>query len=76
MKAKTSITLSEDLLKEVDQIIKGATSRSNFIEQAIKNFLNQKQRENREKIDFDILNQHSDKLNAEAGDVLSYQAEL
>jgi metal-responsive CopG/Arc/MetJ family transcriptional regulator len=76
MKAKTSITLSEDLLKEVDQIIKGATSRSNFIEQAIKNFLSQKQRENREKIDFDILNQHSDKLNAEAGDVLSYQAEL
>ncbi len=76
MKAKTSITLSEDLLKEVDQLIKGATSRSNFIEQAIKNFLNQKQRERREKTDFDILNQHSDKLNAEAGDVLSYQAEL
>jgi len=76
MKAKTSITLSEDLLKEVDQIIKGATSRSNFIEQAIKNFLKQKQRERREKTDFDILNQHSDKLNAEAGDVLSYQVEL
>lgn len=76
MKAKTSITLSEDLLKEVDQIIKGATSRSNFIEQAIKNFLNQKQRERREKTDFNILNNHSDKLNAEAGDVLSYQAEL
>lgn len=76
MKAKTSITLSEDLLKEVDQIIKGATSRSNFIEQAIKNFLNQKQRERREKADLDILNQHSDKLNAEAGDVLSYQVEL
>ena len=76
MKAKTSITLSEDLLKEVDQIINGTTSRSNFIEQAIKNFLNQKQRERREKSDFDILNQHSDKLNAEAGDILSYQAEL
>ncbi len=76
MKAKTSITLSEDLLKEVDQIIKGATSRSNFIEQAIKYFLNQKLRERREKTDFDIINQHSDKLNAEAGDVLSYQAEL
>ena len=76
MKAKTSITLSEDLLKEVDQIIKGATSRSNFIEQAIRNFLNQKQRERREKTDFAILNQHADKLNAEAGDVLSYQVEL
>ena len=76
MKAKISITLSEDLLREVDQIIKGTTSRSNFIEQAVKNFLNQKQRERREKADLDILNQHSDKLNAEAGDVLSYQAEL
>jgi len=76
MKAKTSITLSEDLLKEVDQIIKGATSRSNFIEQAIKNFLKQKQREKRERTDFDILNQHSDRLNTEAGDVLSYQVEL
>ncbi len=76
MKAKTSITLSEDLLREVDQIIKGATSRSNFIEQAIKSFLKQKQRERREKTDIDILNQHSDKLNAEAGDVLSYQVEL
>jgi len=76
MKAKTSITLSEDLLREVDQIIKGATSRSNFIEQAIRSFLNQKQRERREKADLDILNQHSDKLNAEAGEVLSYQVEL
>ncbi len=76
MKVKTSITLSEELLQEIDRIIKGYTNRSTFIEQAIRSYLKQKEQQKRNQADLDILNQHSVRLNREAKDVISYQAEL
>lgn len=76
MKVKTSITLSEELLQEIDKIIKGYTNRSTFIEQAIRSYLKQKEQQKRNQADLDILNQHSVRLNREAKDVISYQVEL
>ncbi len=76
MKVKTSITLSMDLLKEIDTMTKEKSNRSAFIEAALRSYLKKKRKEIREKKDFDILNKVSDKLNKEANDVLSWQVEI
>ncbi len=76
MKIKTSITLSQDLLREIDGIIKGNTNRSVFIEQAIRSYLKQMERDQRNRDDLEILNRHSSRLNREASDVFSFQVEL
>ena len=76
MKVKTSITLSEDILQKIDSIIKESGNRSEFIEQAIRNYIQQRIREHREKQDLEILNRYASRLNKESKDVLSYQVEL
>ena len=73
MKVKTSITLSKNLLKEIDAIISKSGNRSLFIEEAIKNYLTHKKRDLRNKNDLEIINRSADELNREANDVLSYQ---
>jgi len=76
MKIKTSITLSKDLLEEIDTIVEDSTSRSNFIELALRNHLEHRRRLKREKTDLKIINRSADKLNKEAQDVLTYQVDL
>lgn len=76
MKVKTSITLSEKLLKEVDRYLGKAGNRSAFFEEAIQDYLVQKAHQMREAKDLEILNQKTDALNREAKDVLSYQVDL
>ena len=76
MKVKTSVTLSEDVLKEVDSNTKGAASRSSFIEEAVRSYLLQKRRERRDRSDSAILDEHAERLNEEAADVLGYQVDL
>jgi metal-responsive CopG/Arc/MetJ family transcriptional regulator len=76
MKIKTSITLSKELLREIDRIIEGHTNRSTFIEQAIRSYLKQREREQRNSVDLEILNKHAARLNREASDVISFQVEL
>ena len=77
MKIKTSITLSEELLKILD---KRATqlkrNRSDYIEAAVWAFLRQSARAERNARDLEILNRRADDLNAEALDVLDYQLRL
>jgi len=74
MKVKTSITLSEDLLKAVDQrTTQQKTTRSDFIEVAVRAFLRQLIREEQNARDLEIINRHADALNKEAADVLEYQ---
>ncbi len=76
MKIKTSITLSEELLKEVDRYLGRSGNRSAFFEEAIQGHLAHKAHQIREAKDLDILNQQADVLNREVKDVLSYQADL
>ena len=76
MKVKICIALSEELLKKIDLIIGGYTNRSAFIEQAIRNYIKTKEREERNKADLETLNKHSAKLNREASNVISYQVKL
>jgi metal-responsive CopG/Arc/MetJ family transcriptional regulator len=76
MKVKTSITLSEDLLKVISEYSEDYKNRSEFIEEAIRVFINQLIRKNQDARDLEIINRHADYLNREAADVLTYQVDL
>ena len=49
MKVKTSVSLSQDVLEEIDRIASPGESRSEFIEQALKQHFRLKRREERSK---------------------------
>lgn len=76
MKAKASITLSEDTLKALDALGGEFKNRSEAIENAVVFFLDNRRAKVREQKDLKILNQKADKLNREAKEVLSYQIEV
>ncbi len=72
MKVKTSITLSEDLLDEVDRAA-GSESRSTFIEGVLRGFLRRRALNREQDQDRGILDCVAEALNEEAFDVLQYQ---
>lgn len=76
MKVKTSITLSGDLLDEIDRRSGEFRSRSEFLETAARGYLQQLARGEREQRDLAIINRRAEALNAEAEDVLTYQVPL
>jgi len=76
MKVKTSITLSEELVQSIDGLSGKQRTRSEFIEEAVRDYLERLTRRKRDEEDLAILDHKADKLNKEAEDVLSYQAEL
>jgi metal-responsive CopG/Arc/MetJ family transcriptional regulator len=76
MKVKTSITLSDEVLKTIDLYIGEYRSRSEFLETAARKFIAQLERKEAERRDFEIINRCADSLNAEAEDVLTYQVPL
>ncbi|MEW6378646.1 MAG: ribbon-helix-helix domain-containing protein [bacterium] len=78
MKVKTSITLSEDLLRALDQRSRSGRykNRSEFIETAVRSFIAEAIRNEQNARDLEIINRHADELNEEAEDVLFYQIPL
>jgi metal-responsive CopG/Arc/MetJ family transcriptional regulator len=74
MKVKTSITLSEDLVKILGRY--AADNRSEFIEKALRSFIAQLARNEKTARDIRIINDKAETLNAEAEDVLAYQVKL
>jgi metal-responsive CopG/Arc/MetJ family transcriptional regulator len=73
MKVKTSVTLSEDLLKAIDQRSAQYKNRSDFLEMAAWAFIAQMIRQEQDARDREILDRRADELNQEAMDVLAYQ---
>jgi metal-responsive CopG/Arc/MetJ family transcriptional regulator len=77
MKVKTSITISEELLKVVDKRAKQyKKNRSDFIEAAVLAFIGKLIRDEQNARDLEILNRRADFLNQEAAEVLAYQIPL
>jgi len=76
MKIKTSITISKDLIKEIDNYLGSSGNRSALIEQALREFFAVKTHQMREAKDLEILNKRTKTFNEEAADVLSYQVEI
>jgi len=73
MKVKTSITLSEELLDDVDRAA-GSESRSAFIEGVLRGFLRRRTLNQEQDRDREILDRAASALNDEASDVLEYQS--
>jgi metal-responsive CopG/Arc/MetJ family transcriptional regulator len=76
MKEKTSITLSSDLLVEVDKTAGSRGSRSAFIEGVLREYFKEKVRQAMHRRDAELINANADYLNREAIDVLRYQAPI
>ncbi|MCP5108367.1 MAG: hypothetical protein GY950_33580 [bacterium] len=78
MKLKTSIMLSESLLKEIDEVVDRPDNRSVFIEEVIRDYIEKKKRriKERDRTDLELLNHFADDLNKEAEDSLAYQVDI
>lgn len=74
MKEKTSITLSRDVLQAIDRVAGSKHSRSAVIERVLRRFLRERARAETQARDLERINRAADGLNAEAADVLDYQA--
>jgi metal-responsive CopG/Arc/MetJ family transcriptional regulator len=73
MKIKTSITLSDDLLTNIDRNLGDFKSRSDFIEVAAKNYLSQRARMESDRRDREIIDRRAAAMNKEAEAVLDFQ---
>jgi metal-responsive CopG/Arc/MetJ family transcriptional regulator len=76
MKSKTSITLSRDLVDAVDELTPEGGSRSETIEQLLRESFAIRERRARDLKDLEAIYQHAEQLNEEAEDVLTYQVDL
>lgn len=76
MRQKTSITLSSDILDEIDRNAGSAASRSAFIENVLREYFREKVRAALNARDVELMNANADYLNREMEDVLRYQAPI
>jgi metal-responsive CopG/Arc/MetJ family transcriptional regulator len=82
MKKRISITLSKDLLPEIDLLAGASGSRSAFIEKVLDDHVrNDDHLPNSEwralqQRDLELINANADALNRESLDVLRYQADI
>jgi metal-responsive CopG/Arc/MetJ family transcriptional regulator len=74
VKAKTSVTLSRPLLVKIDRLIGEGASRSAYIEKVLSDHLRDVDWRALQIRDMERINAAADELNAEAMDVLTYQA--
>ena len=73
---KTSITLSEDIVKRVNTVAETGESRSEVIERMLREGFAELDKRERDRRELELINRNADKLSEEAEDVLSYQVEL
>ena len=72
MKKRISITLSSDVLSQIDELAGSKRSRSVVIERAIRNELRLRPSSVGDAIDLERINNAADRLNIEVADVLKY----
>ena len=72
-KAKTSVTLSSNLLKVIDRLA-GSNQRSAWIEIAVRSYTKRELRRERRARELELLNRHAAALNAEGDESATYQA--
>jgi len=73
MKIKTSVTLSDTLLAEIDRHVGRGGNRSEFIETAVRSYILALVRKQENLRDLGIINRRAAKLNCEAKDAIRYQ---
>jgi metal-responsive CopG/Arc/MetJ family transcriptional regulator len=76
MKEKISITLSSEVLARIDRLAGTSHSRSAFIESVLRRYLLERERAALQARDLQRIDHAADQLNAEAADVMEYQASV
>lgn len=76
MKVKTSVTLSEDIVRALDRTARKGESRSQTLERLVREGLAARARQAADARERALLDRHADALNAEVEDVLGYQTDL
>jgi metal-responsive CopG/Arc/MetJ family transcriptional regulator len=76
MKRKTSITLSDEVLRLLRRAAARGESRSQTVERLVREGLLARARRLADERDLAVLNGQADRLNREAADVLEYQVDL
>ena len=74
MKKKTSITLSPEVLAQVDRLAGSRMSRLAVIEQVLRRYLRERSRGRIHTRDLKRINSAAERLNREAAKVLEFQA--
>jgi metal-responsive CopG/Arc/MetJ family transcriptional regulator len=74
MKMKTSLTLSGDLIARIDKLAGSKVSRSSYIEQILRDFVDGRAQARKDAREIAAINRHATQLNAEMNDALSFQA--
>ena len=74
MKEKTSVTLSKDVLAQIDQLAGSRFSRSSFIERVLRRYLRERTRKALHAQDLLRINAAADRLNREVEDTLEYHS--
>jgi len=74
MRLKTSVTLSEDLLRAIDRAARKGEARSQVLERLVREGLAARARREAGERDRTLINEHAEALNAEVEDALHYQA--
>jgi metal-responsive CopG/Arc/MetJ family transcriptional regulator len=73
MKQKTSITLSPEVLRELDRHAGPGQSRSAYIERVLRSHFRRRDHAAAQARDVERINAAAERLNTEAEDVLEYQ---
>lgn len=76
MKEKTSITLSREVLRDIDKLSGSKRSRSAFIENVLLRYLRERVRSQRDARELQLINAKAEELNRDALEGLEFQAEL
>jgi polyhydroxyalkanoate synthesis regulator phasin len=76
MKRKTSLTLSDDVLRLLRRAAGKGESRSQTVERLLREVLRARARRLADQRDLAVLNGRADRLNREAAHVVEYQADL
>lgn len=76
MKQKTSITLSSDVLREIDKTAGKNSSRSEFIENVLRQYFQRRIREAIHARDLELINANVDLLTQQARELDEYQAPI
>jgi metal-responsive CopG/Arc/MetJ family transcriptional regulator len=72
MKVKTPLSLSKDVLTEIDRLAGSKRKRSAFIEEVLRSYLLERRKAALHSRDLRRINRAADRLNIEATDVLQY----
>ena len=76
MKEKTSITLSREVLVQLDRLAGKRYSRSALIERILRDYIRDRARAAAHARDVQRINRAADEMNAEAEDVIGYQTPM